>query len=61
MISSAIPSVKYSLSGSALMLAKGSTATDLAADTACCGIVCVSVGVSRPLEPSALAKMAEVV
>ena len=29
MISSAIPSVKYSFSGSALMLTNGSTATDL--------------------------------
>jgi hypothetical protein len=39
MISSAMPSVKYSFSGSALMFAKGSTATDLAAETMGCGTV----------------------
>src|SRR4029079_16034502 len=53
MISSAIPSVKYSLSGSALMFVNGSTATDFAADTTVCGSDAVSVGVTRLPDASA--------
>ena len=56
MISSAMPSVKYSLFDSALMSANGSTATDFAADTVCCGIAITSDGD----ESSACAKSAEV-
>src|SRR5665647_301954 len=61
MISSAIPSAKYSFSGSALMFANGSTATDLAADIALFGRVPVSVGVDIVSDASACANSAEVV
>src|SRR5512138_3371050 len=60
MISSAIPSAKYSFSASVLMLANGSTATDFADETACCGIVVVSVGVVILLDASACANCAAV-
>src|SRR5512141_3436299 len=55
MISSAIPSVKYSFSASALMLVKGRTAIDFAVETTGCGIVWVSLGVCRLFEASAWA------
>src|SRR5687768_6521435 len=60
MISSAIPSVKYSFSGSALRFAKGRTATDFAADTAACGSVAVSVGVDMLPDASACPNCATV-
>src|SRR2546428_9135469 len=60
MISSAIPSAKYSLSGSLLMFANGNTATDFAADTLGCGNVAVSVGVVAELDARACANNAEV-
>src|SRR5688572_19097471 len=60
MISSAMPSVKYSFSASALMFVNGRTAIDFADDTAGCGIVCVSLGVLRLVDASACAKRAAV-
>ncbi len=60
MISSAMPSAKYSFSGSALMFANGRTATDFAADTGVFGIVSVSVGVAVCPETSACANNADV-
>src|SRR5687767_15839971 len=60
MISSAMPSAKYSFSGSALELTKGRTATDFAAPTVGWGRVAVSVGVVRELDASACAKRAAV-
>src|SRR5687768_14516790 len=60
MISSAIPSAKYSFSGSALALTKGSTATDFAAATVGCGRVAMSVEVVSELEASACANIAAV-
>src|SRR5512141_1391179 len=61
MISSAIPSAKYSFSGSALMLANGSTATDFAADVAAFGSVSVFVGVDIVSETRACENCADVV
>src|SRR6476660_1293805 len=61
MISSAIPSAKYSFSGSALMLANGSTATDLAADITFLGSDSVFVGVDIVSDASAWANSADVV
>lgn len=60
MISSAIPSVKYSFSGSGLMFAKGITAMDFAAEIVGCGMVAVSVGVEVFPETSACANIAAV-
>src|SRR5678816_4427252 len=60
MISSAIPSAKYSFSASLLMFANGSTATDFADDTACCGNVVVSVGVDMLPDARACANCAAV-
>src|SRR5215211_8988 len=60
MISSAIPSAKYSFSGSALEFTNGRTATDFAAATVGCGRVAVSVGVVSELDPSACANSAAV-
>ncbi len=57
MISSAMPSVKYSFSGSLLMLAKGSTATDFAAETTGAGITAVSLGVCRLSDARALTEL----
>src|SRR5689334_21217316 len=61
MISSAMPSAKYSFSGSALMLANGRTATDFAADIALFGSDSVSVGVDILSDMSACANIADVV
>src|SRR5687767_13529275 len=60
MISSAIPSAKYSFSASALMFANGSTATDFACDTVVFGKASVFVGVVSWPETSAWANSAEV-
>jgi hypothetical protein len=60
MISSAMPSAKYSFSGSAVAFTNGRTATDFAAETVCCGSVCVSVGVVSDPEASACANIAAV-
>ncbi len=55
MISSAIPSVKYSFSGSALMLANGSTAIDVRAATAGVASGVALGGVTTRGDPSACA------
>ena len=60
MISSAMPSAKYSFSASVLMLENGRTATDFADATTCCGIVAVSVGVTTLPDASACANCADV-
>src|ERR1041384_674196 len=60
MISSAIPSVKYSFSGSALMLTNGSTAIDLAAAAAPVPCVGDPGGVVTPGAFSAWANTAAV-
>src|SRR5688572_5647870 len=60
MISSAMPSAKYSLSASLLMFENGSTATDFAEEIVGCGIVAVSVGVVRLPDASACANCAAV-
>ena len=56
MISSAMPSAKYSLSASALMLAKGNTATDFAAETVGRGFVLTMMGLATAPAPIARAK-----
>ena len=58
MISSAIPSAKYSFSASGLMLVNGSTATDLAADTLGRGLVWMMMGAADAPEPIACANRA---
>src|SRR5215213_939655 len=60
MISSAIPSAKYSFSGSALALTNGRTATDLAVATVGCGTAAGSVSVLGELAASASANVANV-
>src|SRR5688572_31200097 len=60
MISSAIPSAKYSFSGSALALTKGSTATDLAAAIVGCGTGAKSAAVVDEAAASASANIASV-
>ncbi len=58
MISSAIPSAKYSFSASGLMLANGSTATDFADDTLGRGVVWMTIGAADAPDPIACANNA---